>query len=215
VAHARTSRFGTGGSEYAGTSDRAFVDTVQCGVYRRSVLESAGCFDESMEYGEDDELNWRLRERGWRILLDTRIRFHYITRPTLRSLYRQYYRYGMAKVRVGAAHPRQLRPWHLAPVGFVATLAAVGVAAPFSARARRAGAGLVGTYLAAAVTSAVSTPASRDLRSLARVVACFPAMHCGYGLGMLSAGPRSGRLKSAMAVAARTRRSSASERRST
>jgi succinoglycan biosynthesis protein ExoA len=121
VAHARTSRFGTGGSEYAGTSDRAFVDTVQCGVYRRSVLESVGCFDEAMEFGEDDELNWRLRESGWRILLDTTIRFHYITRPTLKSLYRQYYRYGTAKVRVGAAHPRQLRLWHLAPVGFVVT----------------------------------------------------------------------------------------------
>ena len=56
VALARTSRFGVGGSEYAGASERAMVDTVQCGVYRRDVLDEVGWFDPEMNFGEDDEL---------------------------------------------------------------------------------------------------------------------------------------------------------------
>src|SRR6185312_7830129 len=119
AALARTSRFGTGGSVYAGTSQRELVDTVQCGVYRREALERVGAFDDSMVYGEDDELNWRLREAGYRIVLDDSIRFIYFTRASLSGLFRQYRNYGRAKVRVLARHPRFLRPWHLAPAAFV------------------------------------------------------------------------------------------------
>ena len=185
VARARVSRFGTGGSVYAGTSVREFVDTVQCGVYKRSALDVVGGFDPAMAYGEDDELNWRLRAANYRILLDTSIRFHYVTRATLGGAFRQYRNYGKAKVRVGAAHPRFIRPWHLAPAAFVAAGSLCMAASGRSRTARRAASLLAAAYSAAAVTAAVSSPGPKDVQSLARVGACFAAIHSGYGTGML------------------------------
>jgi succinoglycan biosynthesis protein ExoA len=186
VATARASRFGTGGSVYAGASAREYVDTVQCGVYRRVALEAVGRFDATMVYGEDDELNWRLREAGYRILLDTSMRFHYVARATLPGVYRQYRNYGRAKVRVAAAHPRYVRPWHLAPAAFVVGVGATVAAAPFSGRARRIAKALAGSYTTAALAAAATSRGAKDAPSRVRVCACFAAMHLGYGTGMLA-----------------------------
>ena len=185
AALARTSRFGTGGSVYAGTSHRQLVDTVQCGVYRRDALERVGGFDDSMVYGEDDELNWRLRDAGYSILLDDSIRFIYFTRGSLRALFRQYRNYGRAKVRVLARHPRFLRPWHLAPAAFVLAVVALVLAAVLGPMwLRIAAAACAAAYLAAVVAAAFS--AARNPAVALRVVAAFAAIHFGYGSGMLA-----------------------------
>lgn len=186
VATARASRFGTGGSVYAGTSAREYVDSVQCGVYWRAALEAVGGFDATMAYGEDDELNWRLRESGYRILLDTSLRFHYVARATLSGLYRQYRNYGRAKVRVAAAHPGYVRPWHAAPAAFVLAVGTTMAATPFSRRGRRVATALAGSYVAAAVAATAGSRGAKDTPSRARVCACFAAMHVGYGTGMLA-----------------------------
>ena len=187
VALARGSRFGVGGSVYAGTSQREFVDTVQCGVYRRGPLEAVGSFDPVMNYGEDEEVNWRLRRAGHRILLDTSIRFHYVTRPSWSAVYRQYRNYGEARVRVVTAHPDYLRPRHLAPAAFVAGLGGLAVATPFSAAARAALIGAVGLYGGAAVAVGAGAARKHDPSLTPAVASCFAALHFGYGIGMLQA----------------------------
>src|SRR5438309_10929 len=127
LALARASRFGVAGSVYAIREPRGLVDTVQCGVYRRSALAEVGQFNPSLVAGEDEELNWRLRRAGYRILLDTRIRFHYVTRSSWAAAYRQYRGYGRARVHVIALHPGFLRARHLAPPALVAGLAAIAL----------------------------------------------------------------------------------------
>jgi succinoglycan biosynthesis protein ExoA len=187
AALARTSRFGVGGSVYAGKAQREFVDTVQCGVYRRAALEQVGGFDPSMVFGEDDELNWRLRTAGYRILLDASIRFVYVTRASLRALFRQYRNYGFAKVRVIAAHPRLVRPWHVAPPVLVAGIPAFAVAAALGSRpVRFAAVAGAGAYLVAGAAAGVLAAGSRGPAAVGRVCACFGAIHAGYGLGVLA-----------------------------
>jgi cellulose synthase/poly-beta-1,6-N-acetylglucosamine synthase-like glycosyltransferase len=191
AALARTSRFGVGGSVYAGTTELELVDTVQCGVYRRDALERVGGFDPTMVYGEDDELNWRLRDAGYKILLDASIRFVYVARASPAALFRQYRNYGHAKVRVLLAHPRFLRPWHLAPAALVAGGAALAVGATLgSGPARRAGALAAGAYVAAALVAGTRAAGDGGPARVARVCACFGAIHAGYGAGMLAAGAR-------------------------
>ena len=185
VALARTSRFGVGGSEYAGESERAAVDTVQCGVYRRSVLDEVGWFDPVMNYGEDEEINWRIRRAGYEILLDGRIVFHYVTRPSWRSAYRQYRNYGEARVRVVREHPDFLRVHHLAPAALVASGGVLAAAAPFSRPARRGAALLGGAYAFGAGVAALAAVRGSDGELAPSVAGCFAALHLGYGVGML------------------------------
>lgn len=181
VAAARTSRFGTGGSVYASSTQSGPVESVQCGVYRRAALEQVGAFDASMQFGEDDELSWRLRGRGWVIWLDSAVRFHYVTRSSPGGLYRQYRGYGRAKVRVVAAHPRQVRPWHLAPLTMVAGGLALTAVAPVAPVARLALAGSVSVYASASVLAAGRAGGPHPVRT----AICFPLMHVAYGVGNL------------------------------
>jgi succinoglycan biosynthesis protein ExoA len=186
LALARGSRFGVGGSEYAGTSSRAYVDSVQCGVYRRDVLEQVGRFDPEMNFGEDDELNWRIVKAGFRILLDTDIRFHYVTRGDWGGAYRQYRNYGYARVGVARAHPGYMKAYHLAPAIAAVGAAGLAVLGLRSRMARRTLVAGAAGYAGAAAGFAVA--ASKGEESPApRVATAFFALHAGYAVGMLKA----------------------------
>jgi succinoglycan biosynthesis protein ExoA len=186
VALARRSPFGVGGSIYADKRARAYVDTVQAGVYRRDALEAVGGFAETMLVGEDEELNWRLRRAGRRILLDTELRFAYTTRSSWRGAFRQHRNYGRSRARVLAAHPEFLRPRHVAPSALVVAFAALGAAAARSRSARGALVVAAAGYAAAGTAAAVHATRDEDLRVAPSVLAAFAALHAGYGVGVLA-----------------------------
>jgi succinoglycan biosynthesis protein ExoA len=207
VARARRSRFGVGGSIYADRRQQAFVDTVQGGVYRRSALVAVGGFNEGMLCSEDEELNWRLRLSGFRILLDTRLRFRYTTRSSWRAACRQYRSYGRGRARVLAEHPEFLRPRHLTPSLLVSGTTGLAIASVRSRRARHALAGLLSAYGASALAAGIR--AASDEMSLAPTIAAgFTALHVGYGIGLLEGavevgGARLGRARPAPTVSER------------
>ena len=184
VARARMSPFGVGASGYADNRRHSDVDSVQCGIYRRDAVLAVGGFDPALQFGEDEELNWRLRRAGYRIVRDTTIRFEYITRPTWRSAFRQYRNYGRARVNVWRKHRDFLRPHHLAPS--VAIVGAVGLllGAVLLHPLRVAAVAAFGAYALAAVMAA--TVSSRERPSVIPfAAAAFPALHLGYGIGLL------------------------------
>jgi glycosyltransferase involved in cell wall biosynthesis len=185
VAAARGSKLGVGGSIYADHRERAFVYTVQAGVYRRTVFESLDGFDPDIPYGEDEELNWRLRDGGGRILLDTRLRFKYFTRSSWSALFRQYRNYGESRVRVVVAHREFLQPYHLAPAALLLAFASLTAAAPASRPARRGLAGLAVLYGGALLAGGAQASGETDSTPAPRVAAAIAAMHLGYGVGML------------------------------
>ncbi|HEX5376328.1 MAG TPA: glycosyltransferase family 2 protein [Solirubrobacterales bacterium] len=182
---ARGSRLGVGGSVYAAPGQREIVDTVPWGIYRRPALEEVGGFDPAMNHGEDEELNWRLKQAGMSVMLDSSIRFEYVPRATLGAAFRQYRNYGRARARVVAAHPDFLRPRHAAPAAFVLGLAGLAALSPFSTAARAGLAAAVGGYAVAAGAGAVAATGREEIRLAPRVAACFPALHFGYGVGTI------------------------------
>lgn len=183
---ARGSRFGVGGSVYAAAERQADVDTVPWGMYRRSVLVESGGFDPEMNHGEDEELNWRLRELGYRVVFDPAVRFRYVPRKSLADAFRQYRGYGEARVRVVSKHPEFLRARHMAPAVLVAGTAGLAAGAPFRRGARAALSTLAGFYAGASVWAALAATRGEDRSLTALVAVCFPALHAGYGVGTLS-----------------------------
>lgn len=185
VAAATSSRFGVGGARFHYSDREEWVDTVYMGAWPRAVLEDLGGFDPEMVRDQDDELNYRLRARGGRILLSPLIRSRYFNRPTLRSLARQYGQYGFWKVRVMQKHPRQMRPRQFAPPALAAALAGTAAASLVWRPAAAALAAIAGAYaagnLAASAAAARRGPASPRLLPVA-----FAAMHLSYGFGFLA-----------------------------
>ena len=121
VAAATSSPFGVGPGRFHYSRRREEVDTVYLGCWKRATLVEFGGYDESrLQWAaEDQELNFRLRRAGKTIVLDPDIRSWYFPRDNVRSLWRQYANYGVAKASTLAKH-RSLPTWRpLAPAALV------------------------------------------------------------------------------------------------
>lgn len=186
VALATSHPFGVGGSRFHYATEPVEVDTVYMGTWPCQVFSQVGCFDEEMVRNQDDEFSYRLGAAGGRIWLDPRIRSTYYTRPTFRSLWRQYYQYGYWKVRVFQKVPGSARPRHWAPPLF-----ALGVVGGLLVAALIPGlrlAYLVGLLvylvLSLSISVRIAVRAGRHLILCLPVV--FATLHLAYGLGFWS-----------------------------
>lgn len=186
IALATSSPFGVGNARFHYSRCEEYVDTVYLGAYRREVFDRIGLFDEELVRNQDDELNYRLRAAGGKILLSPTIRSYYFGRTRLRDLFHQYFQYGYWKIRVAQKHPRALRPRHLAPAAFVLLIAGLGLAGIASRRARIAGVAVGAAYAMAAVGFAARATSDHRRRHLPAVVAAFACLHLGYGAGFLA-----------------------------
>lgn len=186
IGLAQRSPFGVGDAGYRYVETEREVDTVNYGAYRREVFERVGFFDESMQWVEDDEFNYRLRAAGGRLRLDPTIRVEYAARPTLGGLWRQRFVWGWNKPRVAERHPGQMRARHAIPAAFVVAVAGgalLGLRGGVWAWPIRA---LTGAYGFAAVVATLRLGARhRWPRATPFVPAAFLTMHLAYGCGTL------------------------------
>jgi len=193
VARVTSSRFGVGSYFHFGTEERE-VDTVYLGMWPRRVFAKIGLFDEELVRNQDDELNYRLRKSGGRVLLNPAMRSHYQNRQSLRHLAKQYFQYGMWKVRVLQKHPRQMSWRHFVPPAFVAGVLALGAASPFSPTAAALGATALLLYLTVIAVLAANLSAKDGVAAWGAALAAFAIIHLGWGsgftVGLLRFAPR-------------------------
>jgi succinoglycan biosynthesis protein ExoA len=184
VALALSTSLGAGGAKFRSRGDAEFeVDTGFTGLWRRDVLMRAGGWDEAWLTDQDCELAFRLHETepGAHVCLPA-MAAEYIPRASLAQLRRQYWQYGLHKVKTFRRHPDAMRPSHLLPPAVAVTAAA----APFSKAAR---AGLAVYAGALVVTAARADAKPADAVALPLV---FATMHLSYGLGLLAGVARDG-----------------------
>lgn len=134
IALAVSSSFGVGDAAFRHSTEEQWTDSVPFAAYRRDVFDRIGGFDEAIDRGEDDELNYRLRESGGRILLTPRVGSVYYSRSTYGALARQYWRYGLAKALVLRKHPSRWRARHFIPSALVSALVLTRVLGAASGR---------------------------------------------------------------------------------
>ncbi len=184
VARVTSSRFGVGSYFHYGTTERE-VDTVYLGMWPRAVFSRIGLFDEELVRNQDDELNYRLRKAGGRVLLNPEMRSHYQNRQSLRHLARQYFQYGMWKVRVLQKHPLQMSWRHFVPPAFVGLLLALTGAAPFVSAAAILGVVVALAYLMVVSLLAANLSAADGIGAWAAATAAFVIIHVCWGAGFL------------------------------
>lgn len=198
VALATSTPFGVGGARFHYSEAEEWVDTVYMGAWPRTVFEQIGLFDEELVRDQDDEFNYRLRAHGGRILLSPFIRSEYTVRSTPRALWRQYYQYGLWKIRVLQKHPRQMRPRQFIPPAFALSLLfSLALASSFifhiSYFVLFPLAIILASYLianlAASIVSFSKFPKSQfpnHLITYALLPMIFAILHLSYGLGFLA-----------------------------
>jgi succinoglycan biosynthesis protein ExoA len=190
VALALSSRIGTGEADFRHLSeDEIEVDSGFTGLWRRATLEQQGGWDEEWHNDQDTELAARIRKGGGRIVCLPQMAADYIPRDSLRSLARQYWRYGFYRAKTSGRHPESMRRSHVLAPGLVIALALALMLPGRAALLPRAGAALYAVALAG-VSAREARPGQRaDAASLPLV---FLAMHIPWGLGFLAGSLRFG-----------------------
>jgi succinoglycan biosynthesis protein ExoA len=187
IARAMSSGFGVGGSPFRTRKGwTGLVDTVAFPAYTHAAIEVAGPYDEELVRNQDDEYNYRLRSRGARILVASDVKARYYSRSSLRSLFRQYFQYGLWKVRVLQKHPRQMRPRQFVPPAFVACVLVGALAAPMAAWARFGFIGVVGAYTLANLAASAWTGRAGPFPEVFLLPFVFAMLHFSYGVGFLT-----------------------------
>jgi succinoglycan biosynthesis protein ExoA len=178
--------FGIGDAQYrlALTGGMRAVDTVPFGVFRKSLWQQLGGFDETLLANEDYDFNYRVRRAGGRVLLDTAAHSIYFARPTLGALARQYFRYGRWKAQMLKQHPRSVRWRHTVAPMFVATLTGLVLIGLWWPAAWWLLLLAAGAYLLPALAFACALGrAAKDYRLVAPSLAAFWVVHFSWGSG--------------------------------
>ena len=184
IAAAQASRFGVGGVAFrVGRPQPGPVDTVPFGAYPREVFAKIGGFDPELVRNQDDELNLRLIQAGGTVWYDPVIHCDYFSRSSLRRLWRQYFEYGLFKIRVAQKRGGFSSVRHVVPAAFV-TATAGSLATAAVTRKLRWAFLVLGPYLVS-TGSASAITARREQVSPLLVASAYAVLHCSYGAGFL------------------------------
>jgi succinoglycan biosynthesis protein ExoA len=191
IATAYNSRLGLGGGAYHSADEtEGPAESAYLGVMRASALADIGGFDESLQRGEDWEMNFRMREAGHLVWLDPALRVTYWPRSSWAALAKQFLATGIWRGelvrRMRGRHPVR----YYAPPALVVAAAASIVLVPLGVvvggrlRWLGAAAGTVDLlYLAVLVGAAAREPGSFFDRG--RYAGVLATMHLSWGFGML------------------------------
>jgi GT2 family glycosyltransferase len=119
VGFATSSVFGVGNSSFHFEGYEGYTDSVLYGAWKREIFSKTGLFDEKLFRNQDDEFHYRAKSMGFRIYQDPTIKLYYHPRNSFRSLFKQYYQYGLYKPLVINKIKSGLKLRHLIPAGFV------------------------------------------------------------------------------------------------
>jgi succinoglycan biosynthesis protein ExoA len=158
------------------------VDTVPFGCFRKSLWKDLAGLDERLWSNEDYDFNFRVRERGLKVLLDPAIRCTYYARPTIGALARQYGRYGWWKARMLLHHPRSIRWRQLIPamlvpglvIGAMGTMLRGELVWPLM---------LLGYLLVVAVGALHAAATRRSWAAICWIAAAFLVIHVTWSAG--------------------------------
>jgi len=125
----------------------SYVPSACLAIRRRALVDLDG-FNETLRFGEDVDLVWRLDRRGWSVRYEPAASVIHPPRPSLRSWLGQRFDYGGSAAQLAALHDRDVAPLDVSRWSAAAwTLAAAGhpiaggmlVGGTSAALARRAG----------------------------------------------------------------------------
>jgi succinoglycan biosynthesis protein ExoA len=125
TAVAQNSKLGNGGSKHRAGAAGHWIDHGHHALMRIEAFRAVGGYDESFTHNEDAELDFRLRNAGFRIWMTGRTFMTYYPRSRPLALFRQYLGYGRGRARNLLKHRsvpklRQALPLAVMPVALFA-----------------------------------------------------------------------------------------------
>jgi len=186
ISLATSSKFGVGNSSFRTESgETKFVDTVPFPAYLKSLILEVGYYDEELVRNQDDEYNYRIRSFGHPILLADDVRSVYYARSSYKKLWKQYFQYGVYKIRVLQKHPKQMSLRQFVPFFFVVGLSITLLLSVTTTWGWVAFSALVGVYLTLSLIFSMKLSSRHGRELLFKLPIAFAILHISYGLGFI------------------------------
>jgi len=119
IAYATSTSFGVGGSVFHYSKKPQYARTVYQGLFKRTLFNKIGYFDEDLVRNQDDEFSYRIEKNGGKIYFDPSIKSVYYSRSNYRKLLTQYFQYGLYKPLVFKKLKYGMQIHHFIPAAFV------------------------------------------------------------------------------------------------
>jgi succinoglycan biosynthesis protein ExoA len=177
---------GVGNAAYRTLKDDAGalldVDTVPFGAFTKTLWQQIGGYDEVLLFDEDYDYNYRIKQEGYRIVLNPRVVLSYFSRKNLPLLWLQYYRYGYWANRFCLKHKTIPTVRRCVPTGFVLALISSAIVDLQLLLT------LAVLYLLPILAvSFIEGVVKRGNVALALcLISVFPVLHLSYGIGSIA-----------------------------
>jgi cellulose synthase/poly-beta-1,6-N-acetylglucosamine synthase-like glycosyltransferase len=183
ISWAMESKFGVGGNNYRTMKESCEVDTVGVPMYRRSIFDELGYFDERLTRNQDDDFNFRVSQAGHKIFYVAEAKCKYYVRGSFPKLFRQMSQYGYFKVFVNKKHGTITSLRQLVPMLFVNFLVIFGLAGLLVPALYKLMAITLALYLTLGFLSSLQF--SKNPLSILKIQWAIFCMHIGYGSGYM------------------------------
>jgi GT2 family glycosyltransferase len=164
-------------------SEERFTDHLSFCCYRKEPVVKVGSFDPAFWCGQDYELDIRLRKAGYKILYTPKTRVYHFKRESVRSLWRQMYRYGIARAKMIKKHHDTLKFFHLLGPAFIIGVILAVVLTVLGVFPLWVLPCLVVSYILLSLVSTLQI--TRKPSVVVSSVLFYLLIHVGYGAGFL------------------------------
>ena len=182
LLEAENALFGSGIAVFRTSDKPRLVKSVFHGAYKKEVFQVCGVFDEKLRRTEDNEMHYRIRKNGYKIMYNPEIISYQYARPTLRKMIKQKFLNGYWIGKTALYTPRCLSVYHFIPFCFVMGII---VSAIFMIRTPIFLICLGVMYGAFDIfNSLISVIKNKNFLMLILIL-LFPLLHISYGIGTL------------------------------
>lgn len=181
ISSALDSSFAVGVGNFRILNKSSYVDTVSCPMFRYSIFDVVGIFDEELIRNQDDDFSFRILKMGGKIWFEPSIVYKYYSRVSINYLFQQYYQYGFWKVFVNKKHNTITTLRQLFPLFFIFYLFFIALSVfinfhPFF---------LSPLFIYFLIIGRVSFSKFKSLKNFLFIPLVYPIVHLSYGYGYL------------------------------
>ena len=181
IAKMLSSKFGVGNSEFRTNGETGYVDTVPFGAFKRDVFEKWGGYDERLTRNQDNEMNYRIRKNGGKILLASDIKLSYYCRDSIRGIARMAFQNGTWNVITMYLCPGSMGIRHFIPLAFLFSIILLPLLSAWIPALLYLFCAEMALYLA--LDCFFSAKQADGVKEFLLLLILFPVFHITYGAG--------------------------------
>lgn len=185
TADAMSSIIGIGNAHHRKPDYEGYAEGAFWPFFKKTVFEKVGLFDEYFVRNQDDEFNYRMKQKGIKVYLSPKIKSFYHVRGNPKKLFSQYYQYGYWRIATIRKHKKTATFRHLIPAGFYLVMIAIAVITFLTSLNPVTSLVLPAIYLAIIVGFSIPVLIKKGFVKALYFIAAVVILHSAYAFGFM------------------------------